>query len=171
LHGKRKNRKFSVASGRQLSIEFSSVIGTRAKDYTSYLARTLYPYELDMSFYESLLEDQTYRFSRHEFKTIVAHMVYYKLEWSDKVVESVCDICKKHQIGYSFVEIMQFLKVNDILVSEAALEYITKTWHRFALINEDMLPFVKEYCKRVNMPFKTSYYSHFCASLIKTGSF
>lgn len=34
-----------------------------------------------------------------------------------------------------------------------------------------MLGFVREYCKSVNIEFKTSFYSHFCASLIKIKDF
>lgn len=48
---------------------------------------------------------------------------------------------------------------------------MTLTWHRFRLINEDMLGFVRDYLKNINIPFKTSFYSHFCRSLIKTNDF
>lgn len=43
------------------------------------------------------------------------------------------------------------MNANQIVVSVESLEKITSTWHRFRLINEDMLGFVREYCKNVNM--------------------
>jgi hypothetical protein len=56
-------------------------------------------------------------------------------------------------------------------LSSEALEKVTKVWQRFDIINEDLLPFIKEYCAKVDIPFKTQFYSHFCRSLIITKKF
>lgn len=103
----------------------------------------MYPYELEDSFYESMLADQMSKFNRYEFKHILAHMIYHKKSFTDAQVTLFCDLCEKYQIGYSFVEIVQFIKANDIVLSEEAIEKISNTWHRFSLINEDMLPFLR----------------------------
>lgn len=154
-----------------MNIEFTSVVGTRTKNYSKYIANTVFNYGLEDHFYEKLLEDQLDKFNRHDFKQIVAHMIYYKNDMTNEQVDLICKICQKHQIGYSFVEIAQFIKFNDIKVSEEALGMLTLTWHRFRIINEDMLTFVREYCKKMNIPFRTSFYSHFSSSLIKIKDF
>jgi hypothetical protein len=56
-------------------------------------------------------------------------------------------------------------------LSAEALERVAKTWQKFDIINEDLLPFIKEYCAKIDIPFKTQFYSHFCRSLIITKKF
>lgn len=77
-------------TSREMQVEFSSVVGTRSKNYEEYIVSTLYPYELEDSLYESLLEDQLAKFNRYEFKHILAHMIYYKKEFSDRQVNMFC---------------------------------------------------------------------------------
>lgn len=171
LHSKKEGPAVVLNSNKKMSIEFTSVVGTRTKSYAKYISNTLFNYELDDMFYEKLLENQQTNYNRHDFKQIVAHMIYFKNSLTNEMVQLICKICESHQIGYTFVEIVQFIKLNDIKISDDALEMITLTWHRFRLINEDMLTFVREYCRKMNVPFKTSYYSHFCSSLIKIKDF
>lgn len=68
---------------KKMNIEFTSVVGTRTKNYTNYVTNTVFNYELDNSFYEQLLEDQLQKFNRHHFKQIVAHMIYFKSKMTD----------------------------------------------------------------------------------------
>lgn len=132
---------------------------------------TLYNYELDDLFYEEMLADQLTAFNRYEFKQIVAHMIYFKNVWSDKAVELICRVCEIQHIGYSFVQIFQFVKANSIDLSMGALDMVTATWYKFKLINEDMMSFMREYCRAMNKTFKTSFYSQYCAHMIKTKDF
>ena len=121
LHSKRTDRQMTLGGHRAMNIEFGSVVGTRAKDYAPYLVGTLYPFELESQLYESLLEDQLSWYKRHEFKQILAHMIYFCDSLTDKMVEIICEVCRVHKIGYTLVEIAQFIKVNDIQMSETAL--------------------------------------------------
>ena len=105
-----------------------------------------------------MLEDQVQRYSRYEFKRIMAHCIYFKQEWSDKIVDLFSEICLKQQMGYTFVEIVQFAKVNGIILSGKALQRIANVWYRFAIVNEDMLPFIREYCKKTGLTFETNFY-------------
>lgn len=118
-----------------------------------------------------MLLDQTTNYNRHEFKQIVAHIIYFKNTINDSIMNLICDICHKEMIGYTLVEIAQFIKINGIRLSPAAMEKLTHTWHRFDLINEDMLLFMREYCRKVGMNVKTEFYASFCKSLIKTKQF
>lgn len=62
-------------------------------------------------------------------------MVVY-CDWlSDKIIEAICLICQKERIGYSFVEIAQLIKANDVRISPIALKTITDLWQRFDVIN------------------------------------
>lgn len=90
---------------------------------------------------------------------------------SNPIIDAICNICEKELIGYTFVEIAQFIKANGIRISAVGLERLTKTWHKFDIINEDMLSFVREYCRKMQMNMQTSYYGSFCKSLIKTEKF
>lgn len=52
LHGKAEGKRMVTNPQKKLSIEFSSVVGTRTKNYEVFLKNTLYNYELEDSFYE-----------------------------------------------------------------------------------------------------------------------
>lgn len=43
------------------------------------------------------------KYNRYEFKQVVAHMIYFKNSFTDRMVELICNICDKHQTGYTFV--------------------------------------------------------------------
>lgn len=117
LHSKLKGKKMIIDPKRKLSVEFTSVVGTRNKNYESFLKNTLYNYELEDNFYEDLLEDQLANYNRYEFKQIVAHMIYFKNSFTNRMVDLICSICEHHQTGYTFVEIAQFINANQIVVS------------------------------------------------------
>lgn len=170
LHGKNET-KFPLRPKRTLQIEFTSVIGTRAKNYERFIRHNLFRYALPEELYEDLLLSQAKRYNRFEFKTIVAHMVYYCDSLNDHIVKALCNICERERIGYTFVEIAQLLKVNDVRVTPEGLQTITQLWQRFDVINEDMLPFLREYTRKMQIPLRTDFYSAFCRSLIQTKSF
>lgn len=118
-----------------------------------------------------MLQGQLQRYNRYEFKSIVAHLAHYCDYMSDRLVEAICQICQRERIGYSFVEIAQLIKANDVRISANALKAITDLWQRFDVINEDLLPFLREYTRRMQIPLSTDYYSAFCKSLIRTHNF
>lgn len=80
----------TLDSSKQMDIEFTSVVGTRGKSYSEYVVSTLYPYELEDSFYDSMLQDQVTKFNRYEFKQIIAHMIYFKNKFTDNQVNLFC---------------------------------------------------------------------------------
>lgn len=147
------------------------MIGTRAKNYERFIRHNLFRYALPEEFYEDLLLSQAKRYNRFEFKTIVAHMVYYCDSINDHIVKALCNICERERIGYTFVEIVQLLKANRIRVTSEGLQIITQLWQRFDVINEDMLPFLRDYTRKMQIPLRTEFYSAFCRSLIQTKSF
>jgi hypothetical protein len=171
LHGKNESNNFVPRPNKTLNIEFTSVIGTRVKNYEKYVKNSLFRYALTGDFYEELLLLQLRKYNRFEFKSIIAHLVQYNDQISDFAIDRICKICEQEKIGYTFVEIVQLIKVNEIRISSQSLEAITNLWQRFDVINEDMLSFLKEYCRKMQIPFKTSFYARFCKSLIKTKNF
>lgn len=93
LHSKLQQKKVVIDPKRKMSIEFTSVVGTRTKNYESFLRNTLYNYELEDNFYEELLSDQLSNYNRYEFKQIVAHMIYFKSAFTNQMVDLICSIC------------------------------------------------------------------------------
>jgi hypothetical protein len=92
LHGKAESG-FSARPRKTLNIEFTSVIGTRAKNYERFIKSNLFRYALPEELYEDLLISQLKSYNRHEFKTIVAHMVYYSESLNDHIIKALCSIC------------------------------------------------------------------------------
>jgi hypothetical protein len=170
LHGKNE-AGFVLRPGKTLSIEFTSVIGTRAKNYDRFIRGSLFRYALPEELYEDLLLGQAKRYNRHEFKTIVAHMMYYCDSLNEHVIKALCSVCERERIGYTFVEIAQLIKVNDIRLTSDGLQILTELWQRFDIINEDLLPFLREYTRKMQMPLRTDFYASFCRSLIRTKNY
>lgn len=170
LHGKSESG-FVARPKRTLNIEFTSVIGTRAKNYERFVRGSLFRYALPEELYEELLLGQAKRYNRHEFKMIVAHLAYYCDSLNDHVVKALCSICERERIGYTFVEIAQLIKANEIRLTPEGLQTITDLWQRFDVINEDMLPFLREYTRKMQIPLRTDFYASFCRSLIRTKNF
>lgn len=143
LHGKNESTPFVLRPGKTLNIEFTSVIGTRAKNYEKFIKNSLFRYALPEDLYEELLLAQIKRYNRHEFKCVVAHLVHYSDSLNDHIIQALCSICERERIGYTFVEIAQLIKANDIRITPQGLQFITDLWQRFDVINEDMLPFLR----------------------------
>ena len=78
LQGRREGAKSRVDPKKIMTIQFSTVVGTRSKSYEKYIKNTLYNYPLEDEFYKSLLQDQLKLYSRNEFKMIVAHIIHFK---------------------------------------------------------------------------------------------
>jgi hypothetical protein len=124
LHGKAESG-FSARPKKTLNIEFTSVIGTRAKNYERFIKNHLFRYALPEELYEDLLISQLKSYNRHEFKTIVAHMVYYCESLNDHIIKALCSICERERIGYTFVEIAHLIKANDVRLTPEGLQIIT----------------------------------------------
>ena len=171
LHSKPGQRKVKPQPGKTLAVEFASAIGTVSKSYQSYLDRTLFNYKLEESFYLELLTEQLTSYSRFHFKLIVAHLINFHSELSPAVVDLVCRICAIQKIGYTFAEIAHLIKVNNIQIGRKGLQMVGDTWRKFEVINEDVLAFVRDYCRQLNLPFETTYHEPYTASLIKNKRF
>lgn len=154
LHGKNESA-FVGRPNKTLNIEFTSVIGTRAKNYEKFIRGNVFRYALSEQLYEELLIGQLRRYNRYEFKAIIAHLVQYCDALNEHIVRAICNICERERIGYTFVEIAQLIKANDVRISGESLQIITDLWQRFDVINEDMLPFLREYTRKMQIPLKT----------------
>ena len=95
LHGKNENHNFLALPNKTLNIEFTSVIGTRAKNYERYVQKNLFRYALPAEFYEELLVQQEKKYNRFEFKQIVAHLIHYNDIISDYAIDAICKVCEK----------------------------------------------------------------------------
>jgi hypothetical protein len=98
-------------------------------------------------------------------------MMYYCDSLNDHVIKALCTVCERERIGYTFVEIAHLIKANDIRLTSDGLQIITELWQRFDVINEDMLPFLREYTRKMQMSLRTDFYASFCRSLIRTKNF
>ncbi len=85
----------------------------------------------------------------------MAHYINFHEEISDNIVKLICSICEKERIGYTFVEIIELIRVNNIKMSSQALEIVTFLWQKFDIINEDMFPFLKLYTRKMEIPLRT----------------
>jgi hypothetical protein len=65
----------------------------RAKDYSKYLKSNLYNYELPDDFYCEIFEDQLNNYNRYEFKQTIAHVINFKSNISDNIIEAICKVC------------------------------------------------------------------------------
>jgi hypothetical protein len=55
----------------------------------------------------------------------VAHLVHYSDSINDQILQAICTICERERIGYTFVEIAQLIKANDIRITSQGLQTLT----------------------------------------------
>lgn len=78
----------------------------------------------------------------------------------------------KNNLGYILTEIAFMIKDNGIVISDNGLLALAKSWQRFNIINDDLVGYLRDYCKKHNKPFLINFYlSPYVSSLAKERNF